>query len=85
MSIEQDICPICTSSFKKDEVLMRYVTWGEKRPADKLGHLDCVLFLSQGEKREHPPALLADRIEALEKAHGETVKEFARRLTKLGG
>lgn len=55
MSNAQDMCPICAEPFQKDHVLVRYVTWGESTPVERLGHLDCVLFLSKTElHRTHP-------------------------------
>ncbi|WP_281717985.1 hypothetical protein [Pandoraea apista] len=56
MSITQDMCPICTEPFKRDEVLVRYLTWGKGTTAEQLGHLDCVMYLSTTEEdRKHPP------------------------------
>jgi hypothetical protein len=84
MSNAQDMCTICTAPFKKAEVLVRYVTWGEKQPAEKLGHLDCVMYLSKAEDRNHPPRL-EDRIAELEQSHSRSVANLAARITKLGG
>lgn len=84
MSNTQDICPICTEPFKDDEVLVRYVTWGKKQLAEKLGHLDCVLHLSKSEVRNHPPSP-ERRIAALEKRHSSAVESLGARITQLGG
>lgn len=56
MSVQQDMCPICVEPFKKDEVLVQYITWGKGQAVGKLGHLDCVMTLSKAEERNHPPA-----------------------------
>ncbi len=52
----QDICPICTEPFRKEEVIIEYMSWDTASVGGKrLGHLDCVLHLSELEKRKHPP------------------------------
>lgn len=84
MAINQDTCPICTLAFKNGEALVRYVTWGEKQSLEKLGHLDCGLYLSNTEERNHPPTL-EDRISKLENDRSKTVARLARRITNLGG
>lgn len=84
MPNNQDMCPICTEPFKKNEVLVRYLTWDKKQLPDKFGHLDCVLYLSKTEGREHPPTL-EGRIAELEKNHSRAVAKLAERITKLGG
>jgi len=52
----QTICPICTCAFNTDDVVVEYKTWnGETGAEPKFGHLDCVLYLSEQEDRDHPP------------------------------
>lgn len=84
MTNKQDMCPICTEPFKKDEVLVNYLTWDKDQHSDKLGHLDCVLYLSKTEERKHPQTLEV-RIAALEKNHSRAVANLAARITSLGG
>ncbi|GKV81391.1 hypothetical protein PEC106664_21650 [Pectobacterium carotovorum subsp. carotovorum] len=57
MPNKQDMCPICTKPFQKEEVIIQYLTWAGKEASSipKLGHLDCVLYLSKTEDRKHPP------------------------------
>jgi hypothetical protein len=50
---DQDMCPICTLPFKKDDAIIKFQIWGQKTKT--LAHLDCALYRSQGEKRKHPP------------------------------
>lgn len=52
----QTICPICTHAFNKGDVVVEYRTWDGKAGADpKLAHVDCALYLSEQEDRDHPP------------------------------
>ncbi|HEY8127315.1 MAG TPA: hypothetical protein VIF39_01165, partial [Hyphomicrobium sp.] len=55
-------CPICTRPFASKDVIIKYWRWeatagepGSSLPPHQLGHLDCVLSLSQMERRNHPP------------------------------
>ena len=53
----QDMCPICTYPFKEEEVIVQYFTWkgNGKTLEPRLGHVDCILYLSKIEERDHPP------------------------------
>jgi len=57
MPKKQDVCPICTHAFKEKEVIVQYFIWeGNGKTLDpRLGHVDCILYLSKDEKRDHPP------------------------------
>lgn len=78
------ICPICNEPFKENEVLVRYLTWDKKQHSDKLGHLDCVLYLLKTEEHKHPPTL-EGRIDELESSNRNAHATLAARITKLGG
>jgi hypothetical protein len=84
MNATHDMCPICVEPFKKGEVLVRYVKCGEDQPAEKLGHLDCALYLSNTEDRKHPPTQ-DKRISELEKTLSNAIAQLGKRITLLGG
>jgi hypothetical protein len=55
----QDMCPICTKPFADKDVVIRYSRWDKKwgkpgasAPDSELGHLRCVLGLSQMETKK---------------------------------
>lgn len=58
MAVDQNICPICTAPFKKGEVIVQYLTWNgdQGQSMQRLGHMDCALYLSRQEDRNHPPS-----------------------------
>ncbi len=56
MKSKQDMCPICTEPFKKDEVVIEYEMWGTSSELKFLAHLDCALAVSRAEGRKHPPS-----------------------------
>ena len=61
----QNICPICTKAFGDKDVVIKYQAWNaeDDKPDKKLlGHLDCVLYLSKKEDREHPPKGKAEKV-----------------------
>lgn len=52
------MCPVCCKEFSDKDVVIEYQYWNAKNgePESKqYGHLDCVLHVSGGEKRDHPP------------------------------
>ena len=53
----QNICPICTASFQDKEIILEYRSWEFDKPSDpRFAHVDCLLYLSKIEKRDHPPS-----------------------------
>lgn len=56
--MKQDMCPICTAPFKEGEAVIQFGAWSEKtmaKESTRLGHVDCVLYISRKESRKHPP------------------------------
>lgn len=52
----RNMCPICTAPFSPDDTVIEFHHWGAQAesPIPVLGHVDCVLHLSQQEDRMHP-------------------------------
>ena len=50
----QDICPICAQEIKKGEAVVKYRSWGDQKSV--FVHIDCALYVSETEKRKHPPS-----------------------------
>jgi hypothetical protein len=57
--MKQDMCPVCSEPFKEGEALIQFIEWSEKATAQtntRLGHVDCVLYISRMEgRKKHPP------------------------------
>jgi hypothetical protein len=52
MTPRQDICPICTQPFNYKDIVIDIERWDDEKMK---AHLDCALYMSNDEKREHPP------------------------------
>jgi hypothetical protein len=51
--MSQDMCPICAKEFQNNDVVVKYMRWGDE--VEYVAHVDCLLYSSETEKRKHPP------------------------------
>ena len=52
---ENTVCQFCTESFNKKDIVVPFQRWDNDPEGLLWSHLDCILYGSDTENREHPP------------------------------